>query len=170
MRTYRMLDRLCEHLRRGSRESNAAWLALASTRFEQREIGVCVYTCRLGHGEVSNNILPGLQRRQPIEKTIESVGKFSDIAETLAALIGKERHRGCGDPICAQFSPKRVQPVPVVPGENRNIAGQRFLIGQSLCFVLAQENHGPRSLEQSAIRNMIVFFVPDSCKSAAASF
>src|SRR5260221_2445533 len=73
----------------------------------------------------------------------------------------EKRYRRCRDHGVADLLPERIKPIAVVPREDRNVRRKRFLVGETLRLVLADENHCARPPQKSPIGLVVMIFVPD---------
>src|SRR5262245_23466434 len=127
----------------------------------QREICARVYGCRLPSREIALSSFSWLIRAYAIAKSIQRLFELGKIPEPITAFCGKKRYRRCRDHRVADLLPQRIKPIAVVPREDRNVRRKRFLVGETLRLVLANENHCARPRQKPPIGLVVMIFVPD---------
>ena len=108
---------------------------------------------------------------QCCEKRIQLNRKILDSLKRQAATIIPVRHGRCRDGAWSVAEPLWVGDVAQIPGQNRHVHAQGFVVGKALRFALAQKQHGSTGTQHfviSIFSSAWILAVPDVLPGATA--
>ena len=102
-------------------------------------------------------------------KKADSAGSKSAISRNFSPHSSEKKGTDdAGIFLGAELLPQGIQPIAVVPRQDRNIRCESFLICYSLGLMFAKKDHGTRSQQTLFIRDVVMKLVSDSVRPKSA--